>query len=47
MEVDLGRHLRFLGEICSTLLWPGMLLWGTAAKAVFLVELMMLWEEGI
>ena len=47
MVVDLGRQLQFPREICSTTLRPDVVLWSSAVKSVLMIELTVLWEEGL
>uniref|UniRef100_A0A3B1JD36 Reverse transcriptase domain-containing protein n=1 Tax=Astyanax mexicanus TaxID=7994 RepID=A0A3B1JD36_ASTMX len=47
MQVDLDQRLVFPPEIVTTSLRPDLVLWSTAQKSVFIVELTVPWEGAV
>lgn len=46
MRVDLNRQLQFPTEMTTISLWPDIVMRSTKARAVLLIELTVLLEEG-
>ena len=47
MQVDLNQRLTFPSEISVTSLCPDLVLWSSSSQHVFIVELMVPWEDTI
>ncbi|KAL7403739.1 hypothetical protein ABVT39_004359 [Epinephelus coioides] len=47
LMADLNQLLRFPLEITSTSLRPDIVIWSSLTKTVFMIELTILWEDGM
>jgi len=47
MCIDLHQKLTFPSEIASTNLRPDLVLWSSSRRCVFIVELMVPWDDAI
>lgn len=47
LMADLNQLFRFSQEITSTSLRPDIIIWSSITKTVIMVELIILWEEGM